>query len=239
MAQPKNYREVGSFDVLDAPLNPIGAFNAEQFKVEVGQMINDGCHNVVIDLGELDFLYSDAFNAFMMVQAELASLKGSLGVITSVDQVIQTLRQAGVDQVVKIYPNEAQLLASSSGGNSSSTASKAKAESPNFVSNEDPSPFSAKSSLKDTYEAPEPEESVSEREQKLASVRRESALPGASPNPHQFIQSFNSSLNTDDPFDDGDTEDSLTDSGSSMGLAVFLVLLLVGGGVAAWYFFLR
>jgi hypothetical protein len=36
----KNYREVGIFDLLSAPLNPIGAFDAEQFKKDVRALID-------------------------------------------------------------------------------------------------------------------------------------------------------------------------------------------------------
>ena len=39
MPQLKNYREVGVFDLISAPLNPIGAFDAEQFKKDVRALL--------------------------------------------------------------------------------------------------------------------------------------------------------------------------------------------------------
>ena len=73
MTQLKNYREVGIFDLLSAPLNPIGAFDAEQFKKDARKLIDDNPDDkfVAVDLTGLDFVYSDAYNAFVQFQSEL------------------------------------------------------------------------------------------------------------------------------------------------------------------------
>lgn len=108
-----NYREVGKFDVLEAPRNPIGAFDAECFKKEALELYEKGSNHIVVDLGNLDFLYSDAFNAFSMIHQKLASRSGSLGILASDDLAVKSLQQAGVDRYVKVFRTEPELMAAS------------------------------------------------------------------------------------------------------------------------------
>lgn len=108
-----NYREVGKFDVLEAPRNPIGAFDAECFKKEALELYDKGSNNIVVDLGNLDFLYSDAFNAFSMVHQKLASRSGTLGILASDDLAVKSLQQAGVDRYVKVFRTEPELMSAS------------------------------------------------------------------------------------------------------------------------------
>ena len=78
MPQLKNYREVGIFDLLSAPLNPIGAFDAEQFKKDVRALLAEKTDEkyLAVDLSGLDFVYSDAYNAFIQFQQEMEDRKG-------------------------------------------------------------------------------------------------------------------------------------------------------------------
>lgn len=111
MTELKNYREVGKFDVMEAPRNPIGAFDAEQFKTEAMKMIEAGTLALVVDLGDLDFLYSDAFNAFSLIHQKLIARQGSLGILASDDLAVKSLLQAGVDRYVEVYRSESALMA--------------------------------------------------------------------------------------------------------------------------------
>jgi len=106
-----NYREVGKFDVLEAPRNPIGAFDAEQFKKEALLLFDKGSNDIVVDLGNLDFLYSDAFNAFSMVHQKLSSRSGTLGILAADELAVKSLQQAGVDRYVKVFRVEPELMA--------------------------------------------------------------------------------------------------------------------------------
>ena len=110
MVQLKNYREVGIFDLLSAPLNPIGAFDAESFKVDVRALINKKSNFIAVDLTGIDFLYSDAYNALMLFQKELATTGGVIGILTNNKIIIDGLHRAGLDKKVKLFTTEAALM---------------------------------------------------------------------------------------------------------------------------------
>jgi len=55
MSELNNYRAVGLFDLLSAPITPIGAFDAEQFKKDVRPFLDKGSAFVAVDLTGLDF----------------------------------------------------------------------------------------------------------------------------------------------------------------------------------------
>jgi len=105
-----NYRAVGKFDVLEAPRNPIGAFDAEQFKKDAVQLFENGSNHIVVDLGNLDYLYSDSFNAFSMIHQKLVSRTGTLGILASDELAVRSLQQAGVDRYVKVFRSEPELM---------------------------------------------------------------------------------------------------------------------------------
>ena len=60
MSELSNYRAVGLFDLVSAPVTPIGSFDAEQFKQDVKPLLEKGSAFIGVDVTGLDFLYSDA-----------------------------------------------------------------------------------------------------------------------------------------------------------------------------------
>ena len=94
MPQLKNYREVGIFDLMSAPLNPIGAFDAEQFKKDVRALLAEKTDEkfLAVDLTGLDFVYSDAYNAFIQFQQEMEDRKGLFAVLTNNQTIIDGLK---------------------------------------------------------------------------------------------------------------------------------------------------
>lgn len=113
MAQLKNYREVGVFDLLSAPLNPIGAFDAEQFKKDVRALLDERSDDkfVAVDLTGLDFLYSDAYNALLMFQTELSARGGMMAMLTNNSMIVDGLKKAGLDKKLKVFSFEAEMMA--------------------------------------------------------------------------------------------------------------------------------
>lgn len=113
MDQLKNYREVGVFDLLSAPLNPIGAFDAEQFKKDVRTLLDDRTDDkfVAVDLTGLDFLYSDAYNALLMFQTELSARGGMMAMLTNNSTIVEGLKKAGLDKKLKVFSFEAEMMA--------------------------------------------------------------------------------------------------------------------------------
>lgn len=123
MVQLKNYREVGVFDLLSAPLNPIGAFDAERFKVDVRALIDKKSNYIAVDLTGIDFLYSDAYNALMLFQKELATTGGVIGLLTNNKIIMDGLHRAGLDKKVKLFNAESALMDYSTKTNFSSEES--------------------------------------------------------------------------------------------------------------------
>ncbi len=112
MPQLKNYREVGNFDLLSAPLNPIGAFDAEQFKKDVRELLAEKEDEkfLAVDLTGLDFVYSDAYNAFIQFQQEMSSRGGMFAVLTNNKIIVDGLKKAGLDKTIKVFSFEADMM---------------------------------------------------------------------------------------------------------------------------------
>lgn len=112
MAQLKNYREVGIFDLLSAPLNPIGAFDAEQFKKDVRALLDSQPEDkfVAVDLTGLDFLYSDAYSALLQFHQELSVRGGIIAVLSDNKIVVDGLRKSGLDKSVRIFANDSEMM---------------------------------------------------------------------------------------------------------------------------------
>ena len=108
----KNYREVGIFDLLSAPLNPIGAFDAEQFKKDVRALIDSNPDDkfVAVDLMGLDFVYSDAYNAFIQFQQELSAKGGMLALLSNSKTIADGLVKAGLASKLKVFSFEAEMM---------------------------------------------------------------------------------------------------------------------------------
>ena len=113
MDQLKNYREVGIFDLLSAPLNPIGAFDAEQFKKDVRALLDERSEDkfVAVDLTGLDFLYSDAYNALLLFQTEWSARGGMMAMLTNNTTITDGLKKAGLDKKLKVFAFEAEMMA--------------------------------------------------------------------------------------------------------------------------------
>ena len=112
MPQLKNYREVGIFDLMSAPLNPIGAFDAEQFKKDVRDLLAEKPDEkyLAVDLTGLDFVYSDAYNAFIQFQQEMDDRKGIFAVLTSNQTILIGLKKAGLDKNIMVFAYEEDMM---------------------------------------------------------------------------------------------------------------------------------
>lgn len=112
MPQLKNYREVGIFDLMSAPLNPIGAFDAEQFKKDVRDLLTEKPDEkyLAVDLTGLDFVYSDAYNAFIQFQQEMDDRKGIFAVLTSNQTILIGLKKAGLDKTIMVFAYEEDMM---------------------------------------------------------------------------------------------------------------------------------
>ena len=103
-------RAVGNFDVLYAPLNPLGIFNAEAFKESVYELIAKNSTRIGLDLTGISEIYSDAYNAFLEINALLRSKGGEFVLILDSDDLENSLARNCVQRCLLIFKSEADLL---------------------------------------------------------------------------------------------------------------------------------
>ena len=110
MTETKN---VGLFLVLPAPLNPIGAFDAETFKANFRSLMTEKADAkfIGVDLSGLDFVYSDAYNAFMQFHQELSKRNGTFAVLADRESLARSLKKVGLERFIRIFMSEADMAA--------------------------------------------------------------------------------------------------------------------------------
>ena len=104
-------RSVGLFILLPAPLNPIGAFDAESFKASFRSVMEENAKAkfIAVDLSGLDFVYSDAYTAFMQFHQELSKRDGTFAVLASKESLAKSLKKVGLERFIRIFMNEADM----------------------------------------------------------------------------------------------------------------------------------
>jgi len=219
MTQLKNYREVGIFDLLSAPLNPIGAFDAEQFKKDARKLIDDNPDDkfVAVDLMGLDFVYSDAYNAFVQFQCELSGKGGMLALLSNSATIADGLKKAGLDRTLKVFSFEAEMMSFSL--HSHAPASQSPAESPA------------------SQPVPEPEPAhVASQNGIPADVAGEVKLDRRTGHNRRFTKSFNAVVKDEKKLASKGMNMPFEEESSSGKTAFFIILvLLVLGGLAAYF----
>ena len=106
-----NTKNIGPFLVLPAPLNPIGAFDAETFKASFRSLVdsNADIQFVAVDLSGLDFVYSDAYNAFMQFHQELSNKGGLFAVLADKESLANSLKKVGLERFIRIFSSEEDM----------------------------------------------------------------------------------------------------------------------------------
>ena len=106
-------KNVGLFLVLPAPLNPIGAFDAERFKANFRTIMSydAGFKFVAVDLSGLDFVYSDAYNAFIQCHQELSNKNGAFAVLADKESLSNSLKKVGLERFIRIFTSESDMAA--------------------------------------------------------------------------------------------------------------------------------
>lgn len=106
-------KNVGLFLVLPAPLNPIGAFDAERFKSNFRTIMSHdaGFKFIAVDLSGLDFVYSDAYNAFMQCHQELSNKNGAFAVLADKESLLNSLKKVGLERFIRIFMSESDMAA--------------------------------------------------------------------------------------------------------------------------------
>lgn len=83
-----------------------------QFSETIAAQMAAGYHRLVIDLEELDFLNSAGIKAMVLGAQDARRQGGDIRMANAPAQVRYVLNLAGVDTVIKIYPNVVGATAS-------------------------------------------------------------------------------------------------------------------------------
>ncbi len=69
--------------------------------------------NIVIDLGNLEYIYSDTINAFIATNRQMLEVSGRIAILSEHPKVQDILKRAGLDNIMRIYRSEAEMVADS------------------------------------------------------------------------------------------------------------------------------
>ena len=109
----KNYREVGSFDLLSPPLTPIGLVDGQILGTHIKQLVESGSRHVVLDCSGLEFLYSDTLTILAQAHQVLELHEGTLGLMTSSASIVDVVDKSALADLLTIYPVETDLIQAS------------------------------------------------------------------------------------------------------------------------------
>jgi anti-anti-sigma factor len=99
--------------VVSARLADGEVFDSAKLKNTVRFLIENDMRNVVIDLGNLEYLYSDTINAFIASNRHMLEVSGRIAILTEHPKVQDILKRAGLDNIMRIYRSEAEMIADS------------------------------------------------------------------------------------------------------------------------------
>jgi anti-anti-sigma factor len=88
-------------------------FDSTLLKNMINSLIAEGKRNFSIDLSPLDYIYSDAINVILALNRRILDVSGRLSIIGPSPEVRQILERTGLQNILKIFDTEGELLKSS------------------------------------------------------------------------------------------------------------------------------
>ncbi len=104
---------MGIFDVVSARLSDGEVFDSAKLKNTIRFLIENDMRNIVIDLGNLEYIYSDTINAFIASNRQMLEVSGRIAILSEHPKVQDILKRAGLDNIMRIYRSEAEMVADS------------------------------------------------------------------------------------------------------------------------------
>jgi anti-anti-sigma factor len=84
-------------------------FDSTLLKETITNYIAAGKNNVLIDLVQLDYIYSDSMNVIMSLNKSISETGGNFGLLQVRPEVIQILQKAGVANTLRIFNSEEEV----------------------------------------------------------------------------------------------------------------------------------
>jgi len=88
----------------------LDAFSEPAFRKVVGRCIDDGPHNIILDLTAIDFLDSSGVGVLVQIAKKIKGLSGSLQIVSNA-RVNQTVKLVRLDQVLSLQPSVEAAIA--------------------------------------------------------------------------------------------------------------------------------
>jgi anti-anti-sigma factor len=84
-------------------------FDSTLLKETVTNYVATGKSNVLIDLVQLDYIYSDSMNVIMFLNKSISEAGGNFGLLQVRPEVIQILQKAGVTNTLRIFNSDEEV----------------------------------------------------------------------------------------------------------------------------------
>jgi anti-anti-sigma factor len=101
-------------------------FDSSLLKETVNSFLASGKRNVVIDLMQLDYIYSDSINVIMFLNKRITDVGGCLALLCPRPEVVQILQKAGIYNALRVFNSEDEVLRTSEDIISQSSATEAQ-----------------------------------------------------------------------------------------------------------------
>jgi len=101
------------FEIITPEIEKGEVFDSTSLKTLINTLIAEGKRNFAVDLAPLDYLYSDAINVILALNRRILDVSGRLSLLGPTPEVRQILDRAGIQNILKVYESEADLLKSS------------------------------------------------------------------------------------------------------------------------------
>ncbi len=88
-------------------------FDSSMLRDTINQQIAAGKRNFAIDLSLLDYIYSDTINVLMGLNKRVLDVSGRLSLLAPQPEALQVLKRAGINNILRIFDTEADLLKTS------------------------------------------------------------------------------------------------------------------------------
>jgi anti-anti-sigma factor len=91
--------------------NVLGGADGLEFSRAIGDLVRDGVHRVVIDLGEVPMMNSSGLGMLVGASASLRKAGGSLSVAGANEKIHGLFKMTRLDSVFASYPTRDEALA--------------------------------------------------------------------------------------------------------------------------------
>ncbi|MFC1586105.1 STAS domain-containing protein, partial [Fibrobacterota bacterium] len=103
-------RTIGIFEVISSKLEGGEVYDSAKLQKTAGFLIKNDVRNLIIDFGDIEYLYSDAINVVFNTNRQMLKVSGRLGILANKPEVQSVITKAGLENMMRVYHSEAEVL---------------------------------------------------------------------------------------------------------------------------------